>query len=129
MVGFHPLFGIRSTTAGDVVTVSVLGEVDLATVGRLREALSDPPSDIRLLVCDLTPVSFLGCCGLTALVEAHEALTHLGVQFEIVATNRAVLRPLRLSGLLEKLPIRPPVSIVDDPCECARPHDDGKVGG
>lgn len=129
MVGFHPLFGIRTTTLGDVSTVHVLGEIDLATIHRFRAALTEVPAGVRRVVCDLTPVSFFACCGLTALVAARDDLARRGVAFEIVATSRVVLRPIALTGLFERLPVRQHLSIVDDPPEFTDPIDDGKVGG
>lgn len=129
MAEVYPLLHVRTASAGGVVTVTVRGEVDLATVGRLRRALAGVPTgpEVRLVVCDLTHVSFLACCGLTALVDLQRIAERLGAGFELVATGPAVLRPLALTGLADRIPVRSRPSTVDKPG--ARPRDDGKVGG
>ena len=50
--------------------VAVAGEVDIATVTRLRERLFELAASGRTLVVDLDQVSFIDSAGLAALVGA-----------------------------------------------------------
>lgn len=101
----------RAVTPG-VVVVSVVGEVDLATVGTFRDSLlphlSDPVT--RLLVCDLSRISFLACSGLSALLDLQAALGARGARLSVVANSAAVLRPVKITGLDEALAVQPTVS-------------------
>ena len=101
----------RVVTTG-VVVVSIDGEVDLATVDLLRDSLSPHLSDpvTKLLVCDLTQVSFLACSGLSALLDFQATLGAHGARLSVVATSAAVLRPVTVTGLREVLAVRPTVS-------------------
>jgi anti-anti-sigma factor len=87
--------------ADDVVTLHVTGEIDLLTANvlgeRLRENL-EPAS--RVLVLNLTEVTFLGSAGLAEIVSASQTGADHGAKLLLVATNRAVLRPLEVTGLL-----------------------------
>ncbi|HEX6356148.1 STAS domain-containing protein [Actinophytocola sp.] len=94
-----------------VVLVSVAGEIDIATVGRLRTTLTPLSSDVRvrLLVCDLSEVSFFGCGAVSVLLAAKAALMTRGARLRIVAARNVVLRPLSVMGLLGELSVRPDV--------------------
>ncbi|GLZ38850.1 anti-sigma factor antagonist [Actinokineospora sp. NBRC 105648] len=79
----------------------VRGEVDLlsapATRTALRAALDSP--DLLVLVVDLSKVDFLAAAGLTVLVELRDLARVRAVDLRLVATTRAVLRPLEVTGL------------------------------
>jgi len=94
------------------MVVSIAGEVDLATVGKLRDGLSPLLSDpaTKLVVCDLTQVSFLACSGLSALLDIQALLGARGARLSVAANSPAVLRPVRITGLEEVLAVRPTVS-------------------
>lgn len=87
-------------TDDDAVVLRVRGEIDLLTANvlgeRLREQLE--PAN-RVLVLDLSGVSFLGSAGLAEIVSASQAGSDSGAQLLLVATNHAVLRPLEVTGL------------------------------
>lgn len=95
----------------DVALVSVTGEVDIATAPTWRSALAPMLADptLRLLVCDLTGLSFLGAAGVSVLLDTHSALAARGVGLRVVAETRVVLRPLAITGLLDLLPVSPDV--------------------
>ena len=87
--------------AGGVVVLHVAGEVDLLTANLLGERIRERLVPInRVLVLDLSEVSFLGSAGLAEIVSASRSGTETGVRVLLVATNRAVLRPLEVTGLL-----------------------------
>ena len=87
--------------------VTVAGEVDMLTAGSLRRTMAPLAADptVRVLVCDLSRVSFFGCAGVTALLDTREAMLEHGASLRLVAQAYVVLRPLALTGLLEVLPV------------------------
>ena len=99
-----------STTAGEdgAVTVTVVGEVDTFTAPVLRSSLdSQLEQQPRELVIDLSGVQFLGSAGLAVLVETQKSARSRDVELRLVATTRAVTRPLEVTGLID------PFTIVD----------------
>jgi anti-anti-sigma factor len=87
------------------VVLAVSGEIDMATVGPLRDALERAARAPEVWV-DLSEVEFMDSTGLTALVSAHHAIEH-GRLTVICPTNGAVRRALEVSGLHEVLRLRP----------------------
>jgi anti-sigma B factor antagonist len=84
--------------ADDVVVLHVTGEIDLLTANTLGERIREQLAETnRALVLDLIEVSFLGSAGLAEIVSASQAGA---ARLLLVATNRAVLRPLEVTGLL-----------------------------
>lgn len=84
--------------------LGVHGEVDTLTAPQLTTALADLlacPEDV--LVIDLTGVTFLASSGLAVLIQAaHRAEERpggrSGARLRLVATSRAVQRPLEITG-------------------------------
>jgi anti-sigma B factor antagonist len=91
--------------AGEAEVLALAGELDMATApeanAALERRLAQAPS---VLVVDLTAVTFLGSVGLAALARAHEAAGDR-VSLRVVAANRAVRRPIELTGLIEELAV------------------------
>jgi anti-anti-sigma factor len=96
---------VRAERVTDTVVVHAGGEIDLATAAPLRDALERAAEDptVRLLVCDLSRVSFLACSGLAMLLSAWSTLDERGGELRVVATEPIVLRLFELAGLAEKL--------------------------
>ena len=90
-----------SCPVGDEVRVlQVAGEVDLSTLGLLREHVEEQvTAGHRCVVLDLTGVSFLAACGAALLAETADRAHALGVALLLVTEARAVLRVLELTGL------------------------------
>lgn len=90
-----------SSPAGDGVRVlQVAGEVDLSTLGLLREHLEEQvTAGRRGVVLDLTGVSFFAACGAALLAETADRASALGVALLLVTDARPVLRVLELTGL------------------------------
>ena len=86
--------------AQGVPVLRLAGEIDLATVGPLREYLYQHAlGGARGVVLDCTEVSFLAACGVGLLVEiAHQARAK-AVMLRLVAQNRAVLRVLEITQM------------------------------
>ena len=93
-----------STAQGEdgVVTVTVVGEVDTFTAPVLRSSLDTQlEQSPRELVIDLSGVQFLGSAGLAVLVETQKAARAREVDLRLIATTRAVTRPLEVTGLID----------------------------
>lgn len=95
---------VRSADREGFVLLSVDGAVDGLTAPRLRTAVADAFDrlDGRVLVLDLSEVSFLGSPGLRALFDsATEAVGHGGHRplRVVVDHTRPVVRPIEIVGL------------------------------
>lgn len=91
---------VEWTRAENMLVVTVGGEIDTSTAGRLAEEIAHARTgDEDSMVLDLTAVDFLDSAGLAALVELASLCHKAGQPFTLVATSRAVLNPLRLTGL------------------------------
>lgn len=84
----------------DRVLVVVSGELDIASVGVLQQALDELRSaEWRNVVLDLRELSFIDAWGLTLLLRAERAAFQAGAGFAIVDGSAAVVRLLELAGL------------------------------
>lgn len=83
---------------GSAVVLSVCGQIDMTTAGRLEEAVNLAlTNDPQRLVLDLSGVQFFSSAGITPLIATHEATrgrTHFGV-----VTGDVVFRSLKLTGM------------------------------
>lgn len=78
--------------------LTVRGEVDTLTAPRLESALDellDTPGDVAV---DLEGVGFLASSGLAVLIDAARRAEREHRRLHVVATGRAVLRPLEVTG-------------------------------
>lgn len=95
-----------------VSVVRCSGEIDMSTAPGLHEAVDlllghRPPA----LVIDMGSVQFLGSAGIAVLVATAQAVAQIGSVFAVVATTRAVLRALEVTGVDTMLPL---FATVDD---------------
>ncbi|WP_448391692.1 STAS domain-containing protein [Mycolicibacterium sp. XJ879] len=82
-----------------IAVVVVGGDVDVATVSTLEEAITDAlGAEPTALVIDLTDVEFLASAGLQTLVATNEAVIK-NTGFAVVANGPATSRPIQLTGL------------------------------
>jgi anti-sigma B factor antagonist len=85
----------------DVVVVRLRGDLDLLTAPLLREALRPLIHEPGTVLVNLTGVGFLGSAGLAELAGAQDGATGNGARLALVASGRAVVRPLEVTGLAE----------------------------
>jgi anti-sigma B factor antagonist len=98
------LVTVEVTTSAAAARVSAAGEIDSTSAPVLRErldALLD--GDAEEFVVDLAQVTFLDSAGLCVLAAAHRRAARQGVRMRVLATSRAVIRPLQITGLWELL--------------------------
>ena len=98
------LVTIDVSVAGPAMIVTAAGEVDSTSAPVLRQhldALLD--SDVGELTVDLRQVSFLDSAGLCVLATAHRRAVRQDVRMRVLASSRAVIRPMQITGLWELL--------------------------
>ncbi len=102
----------RSAVADGWISMSVDGEIDLATVDELNVAIQDVlASDNSNLLVDLTDTSFMDSTGLKSLVMAERNFTEAGRSFALAVKPGPIWRLIELSGVDSMLTI---VSGVDE---------------
>jgi anti-sigma B factor antagonist len=96
---------IRARREPGYVVVTVVGEVDIATVARLRERLSALAVSGVPLVADLDQVSFIDATGLGALARAARDAAAQGVALYVVCDRPQTRRLFRVTGLDRQIPL------------------------
>jgi anti-anti-sigma factor len=95
---------VTTQDSGGHVTVSLKGELDLSSVGKVEEELErvekDGPS---VLVLDLSQLSFLDSTGLRAVVTADERARSNGRRLVIIRGPDPVQRVFAITRLEERL--------------------------
>lgn len=81
--------------------VRLWGELDLAGVPLLAQALRQSAASAPLLVIDLRGVTFMDCTGLQAIIAAEVSARRCGAQLALV-TGPVVNRLLELVGLAKR---------------------------
>jgi anti-sigma B factor antagonist len=96
---------IRVRHEPNYVLAAVSGEIDIATVARLRERLWALAASGRTLVADLEQVSFIDASGLGALAGAAGLAAEHGASLYVVCAREKIRRPFRLTGLNRTIPL------------------------
>lgn len=90
----------------DVVRVLPVGDIDIATVGIIRDQLSElTAAGFRRVVVDLRGVTFVDSTGLQLLLQTYASAQADGWELAIIDGSPAVARALELTGLGAALPI------------------------
>jgi anti-sigma B factor antagonist len=79
------------------------GELDIATVPRLRDAMAQRRGD-EALVLDLRDLAFLDTSGLQIVVEVSRRARTEGFELTLVRGGHGVQRVFEIAGLTEMLP-------------------------
>ena len=96
---------IRARREPGCVVVTIAGEVDIATVARLRARLSALTAPGIPLVADLDQVSFIDATGLGALAGAAREAAAQGVSMYVVCGRAQTRRLFRVTGLDRQIPL------------------------
>jgi anti-sigma B factor antagonist len=107
---FRP-FTIEVHPHREVVRVAPVGEVDLATVGRLRERIDELISaGFAQLTLDLERVTFMDSTGIRLLLELVHASRDDHWELSVIGIPAPVERLLELSGVLDAVRLGEPES-------------------
>ena len=99
-------FELTIEERGDVVHVTLRGELDISTASRLEDDLKRIEADApRVLLVDLSRLDFMDSSGLRLLISADARAREAGRRFVLVRGNEMVQRVLRLTRLDERLDI------------------------
>jgi anti-anti-sigma factor len=96
--GVGALHASARRTGSDVV-VTVSGEIDIATVDRIRSAVAESlrePLPASLTI-DLSGVTFCDCCGIEALEWAHGRALRAQARFSLVGASTRLRRTFALA--------------------------------
>ena len=102
-------FEVLTTRDGATLVVSPRGEIDMATVDLLREAVERDQQPGDALVIDLRAVGFMDTSGLRYVLELNDLSQQDGFSLVLVRGPSGVQRVFEVSGLEPRLPF------VDDP--------------
>ncbi|WP_020422041.1 STAS domain-containing protein [Amycolatopsis sp. ATCC 39116] len=121
-------FATRWTREGSEVIVTIVGEVDLTTAPRVREAVKDArdsagPVALTTVILDLSEVEHLDSLGLAVLVETAAECHSAEQALALVCPTPVVTRPLEMTGLDGILTI---TASLDEAREVAREYLSGK---
>ena len=94
----------RSDQPGWAV-ISPSGEIDLATVGQLEDALAASGDGSTDVAVDLMGVTFMDSTGLRALLAANQNLSESGRRLVLIVNGGPVDRMLDISGVGQTLAI------------------------
>jgi anti-anti-sigma factor len=90
---------LNTQTAGDLVVLSLDGELDIYTVGAFRQESDKVDPGAAQVVVDLTNVSLLDSSGLGALVSLLNRARAAGGLLGIVCPQRHLRRVFEITGL------------------------------
>ena len=108
---------VDSEERDGLVRLTLRGELDLSTVGKVEEELRKAESgEAPTVVLDMSTLTFLDSTGLRAVVTADERMREGGRRLVIVRGPESVNRVFTITRLEERL------QIVDDVSQ-ARPGD------
>jgi anti-sigma B factor antagonist len=96
---------IRTRREPGCVIVTVAGEIDIATVGRLRERLTALTARGLPLIADLDQVSFIDATGLGTLAGAARQAAEHGVSLHVVCDQPQTRRLFRVTALDRQIPL------------------------
>ncbi|NIH79133.1 MULTISPECIES: STAS domain-containing protein [Amycolatopsis] len=97
-------FATRWTREGGEAIVAIIGEVDLGTASRVREAVKEArdstgPVPLTTLILDLSEVEHLDSLGLAVLVETAAECHSADQALALICPTPVVTRPLEMTGL------------------------------
>jgi anti-anti-sigma factor len=96
---------VCSEREGDVHTISLSGELDLATAADVQRELERvEATDAQSIVLDLSELTFMDSTGVRLLVTAHARSRTDSNRLTLLRGGRAVQRILQLSGVDTLLP-------------------------
>jgi len=96
---------MRSLRDGDKHTVSISGEMDIATVGDVeQELIRVEATDAREIVLDLAALHFIDSTGIEMLLMAEARTRADGKRLVLLRPPATVQRVLHLAGIADRLP-------------------------
>ena len=99
-----PIFRLTTRQDDDRVVVVAHGELDVATVPRLEQAVQALRPEARAIVLDLREVTFMDSTGVRLLLQLDAQARSDGFSFAILDCEGPVRRVLALTGIADRIP-------------------------
>jgi len=96
-------FSTEVNPSDEATIIKVRGEIDMATAGRLRDAIEPHMGPKQTIVLDLSEVEFMDSSALKVLVQARGRLTEDGGSLVLRNPSRSAHRLLTVAGATELL--------------------------
>lgn len=94
------LLRVEHVLSGDTASITAVGEIDLATVSKIRSALMTVlAADVRHVVLDLDQVTYIDSSGLGTMVGAHKRIIAAGGTLTVRCSQPRVLRLFSITGV------------------------------
>jgi anti-sigma B factor antagonist len=99
-------FEITGSMEGTRATLTLRGELDMGTLGRLAEKLAEQlDGGATEVTIDLRELDFMDSCGLRLLIDLHDRSQRDGWQLKLISPEReAAALVLRATGADKRLP-------------------------
>jgi anti-sigma B factor antagonist len=102
----YSVLWVGTRRSADAVILQPHGEIDLATVGDLEDALrAAEATGVAKIVIDLAAVSMLDSAGLRSLVSAYDRAVETHRELSIRPGSGRIRRVFEVSGLADRLPL------------------------
>jgi anti-anti-sigma factor len=101
---------VTAHPVGDrVIRLAVAGELDLATVAAVDEAVARALTcaGLKVLIVDFAAVTFCDTCGIAVLERGYAAATRCEIGFQLVNTSPLIQSVLELLGARTHAPLIP----------------------
>lgn len=92
-------FEIFTTRDDEAAVLWLRGDIDLRVRDQVASAAVDLLAEEKVVIADLSGVTFLDSSGLSALIKARKVATGLGRQFTVRSASPPVARVLTVTGL------------------------------
>ncbi|HEY8472865.1 MAG TPA: STAS domain-containing protein [Natronosporangium sp.] len=95
------MVSVETERDGDVLTLSVSGEVDLATSPVVDDAITEAivTSGANTVSVDLSAVEFLDSSGIALLLKGRRRADERGVAYRVTGAQGTPLQVLRIAGV------------------------------
>lgn len=94
-----PRFGLLTVGAEDEAVVKIVGELDLSTAPRLRDALVDLSNQgARQITIDLAEMEFIDSTGLSVLLAAWRRMRENGGDLAVQSPSAAAMKVFEITG-------------------------------
>ncbi|HEX5225730.1 MAG TPA: STAS domain-containing protein [Solirubrobacteraceae bacterium] len=98
-----PVFEVEETLDGERRVLTLVGELDLASVPVLVRAVEDLPPHATIAL-DLSGLSFIDSSGIHALIEACERCRQRRQEIRLIPGPKHIQTLFELTGVLRDLP-------------------------
>jgi anti-sigma B factor antagonist len=98
-------FEITAVRDPESATVTLSGELDIATVPRVEEVIDTTlTGEVQTLTVDLSPLGFVDSSGLRLFIVLDQRASEEGWTLRLIRPSAQVLTVFRVSGVEENLP-------------------------